>query len=106
MRGDWDGIRTRTPWSRVIQAAGLHADKMVGGKLRRSSDVTPHTLRHTCVTWALWEGRGVFKAAEIAGMSPEMVLATYGHHESASAEYQRQKAVRMEGALKLVGAKK
>jgi len=95
VRGDWDGTRARPPWSRVIEAAGLASDKVIGGKLQRGSDVTPHTLRHTCVTWALWEGKGIMKAAEIAGMDPEMVMRVYGHHEAASREYQRQKAERL-----------
>jgi integrase len=43
-------------------------------------DVTPHTFRHTAVTWMLQRGVSVWDVAGFAGMSPEMVTKTYGKH--------------------------
>ncbi len=43
-------------------------------------DVTPHTLRHTAVTWLLQSGVSIWETAGIVGMSPEMVEKVYGHH--------------------------
>ncbi|OAI30553.1 hypothetical protein A1351_08610 [Methylosinus sp. R-45379] len=42
--------------------------------------VTPHTLRHTCVTWLIQRGRPIFEVARFVGMTPQMVEDVYGHH--------------------------
>ncbi|MDR3496254.1 MAG: tyrosine-type recombinase/integrase [Ancalomicrobiaceae bacterium] len=42
--------------------------------------VTPHTLRHTAVTWLMQLGVSIWDAAGFVGMSPEMVEKNYGHH--------------------------
>ncbi len=42
--------------------------------------VTPHTLRHTAVTWMLQRRVTIWDAAGFAGMTAEMVQKTYGHH--------------------------
>jgi len=55
-------------FARVVKAAGL-------GK-----DVTPHTLRHTCCSWLLWEGKPIWEVAGIIGASASVVEAVYGHH--------------------------
>ena len=49
-------------------------------------DVTPHVLRHTCVTWLLQRGWSVWNVAGYVGMSPAIVEKVYGHH---SVEFQR-----------------
>lgn len=87
MRGQWKGLEAVTPWSKVIEAAGLAVD--IKGK--RSSDVTPHVLRHTCVSWGLWEGKSSFDMAGIVGASPYVIETVYGHHRLAAAEYRRKK---------------
>ena len=56
---------------------------------------TPHTLRHTCVTWLLQSGVSVFDVGGYVGMSPEIVQRVYGHHCP----------VHMAGAVSKVGQK-
>ena len=43
-------------------------------------DVTPHTLRHTCVTWLMQRGRSTWETGQFVGMSEQMVRERYGHH--------------------------
>lgn len=69
LRGQWKGLAARTPWSKVVEAAGLAVD--VDGK--RSSDVTPHVLRHVCVSWGLWEGKTSFDMAGVVGASAYVI---------------------------------
>lgn len=49
------------------------------------SDVTAHTLRHTCATWALNKGATIWDTAALLGTSPSMIERTYGHQ---SADFQ------------------
>lgn len=42
--------------------------------------VTPHTLRHTAVTWLMQSGVTIWDAASFVGMSAALVERTYGHH--------------------------
>lgn len=44
------------------------------------SDVTPHTLKHTAITWALQRGASVWDAAGYFSTSVETIERTYGHH--------------------------
>lgn len=44
------------------------------------TDVTPHTLRHTCATWLAQAGVPTWEAAGFLGMTVEMFERTYGHH--------------------------
>ncbi|MBA4034935.1 MAG: site-specific integrase [Bradyrhizobium sp.] len=41
--------------------------------------VTPHTLRHTCVSWLLEEGRTLFQVGKYVGMSAQTIERVYGH---------------------------
>jgi integrase len=41
--------------------------------------VTPHTLRHTCVTWLLADGKSYGQIGKYVGMSATMVERIYGH---------------------------
>lgn len=71
----------RKGWNHaVILAEKLAADK---GIVLELQDVTPHTLRHTAVTWALQRGAKIWDAAGYFGMSPETLERTYGHHSPA-----------------------
>jgi integrase len=45
-----------------------------------SSDVVPHSLRHTCATWLMQAGVEPWQAAGFLGMTVEMLEKTYGHH--------------------------
>ncbi|WP_116653998.1 site-specific integrase [Pelagibacterium sediminicola] len=44
------------------------------------SEVTPHTLRHTCATWLMQRGASVWDAAGYLGMTTTLLERTYGHH--------------------------
>lgn len=43
-------------------------------------DVTPHTLKHTAITWALQGGASVWDCAGFFSTSPETIERVYGHH--------------------------
>ncbi|MGC2409784.1 MAG: site-specific integrase, partial [Methyloceanibacter sp.] len=60
--------KLRLSWRSACNAADLGAD------------VTPHTLRHTAVTWRLLKGVKIWDVAGYVGMSEKMVRDTYGHH--------------------------
>ena len=57
----------RKAFARVALAANL-------------DNVTPHTLRHTAVTWAMQGGADPYAAADFFGMSLEILYRVYGHH--------------------------
>jgi integrase len=61
-------------WATVRKAAGL------------SGDVTPHVLRHTCVTWRLQRGDGIWDTAHHVGMGVQILTQVYGHHTPANGE--------------------
>src|SRR5262249_43962294 len=68
---EWQGApvnSVKTAFKHAVEVAGLW------GK------VTPHTLRHTAVTWLMQRGVPIWQAAGYLGMSAEMVERTYGHH--------------------------
>lgn len=44
------------------------------------SDVTPHTLKHTAITWSLQKGASIWDAAGYFSTSPETIQNVYGHH--------------------------
>jgi integrase len=44
------------------------------------TDVTPHTLRHTCATWLMQAGVPIWEAAGFVGMSQATMEKVYGHH--------------------------
>lgn len=71
--------KMRRAWNTVRKAAGL------------GPDVTPHTLRHTCVSWLLWgrEARGarpaqkpmtIWEVAGVVGADASTIEKVYGHH--------------------------
>jgi integrase len=69
----WKGqpiVKERRAWERVCKAAGIE-------------DVTPHTLKHTCATWALASGMSIWDLAGLMGTSTKTIEATYGHHDPA-----------------------
>jgi integrase len=44
-----------------------------------AKNVTPHTLRHTCVSWMLEAGKTPFQVGKYVGMTAGMVERVYGH---------------------------
>lgn len=53
--------------------------------------VSPHTLRHTRVTWGMQAGAKPWDLAGLVGMSLEMIERVYGHHHP---DFQREAADR------------
>lgn len=43
-------------------------------------DITPHTLKHTCITWMLQAGVPIWEVAGFASTSPKLIEKRYGHH--------------------------
>lgn len=69
--------KPRRAWPTIRERAGL--DK----------SVTPHILRHTCVTWLLQAGVPTWEVGGFVGMSEDMVRERYGHH---SPDFQKNAA--------------
>lgn len=82
-------------WRRADLAAGvpwlIHYAGRPVGKLRRSwagaraaaelgADVTPHTLRHTAITWRMQAGVDRHEICGFFGIGLEMLEGVYGHH--------------------------
>ena len=44
------------------------------------SGVTPHTLKHTAITWAMQAGVNTWDAAGFFSTSEETIRNVYGHH--------------------------
>jgi integrase len=42
--------------------------------------VTPHTLRHTAITWMVQAGVPLWEVAGLAGLTVALIESTYGHH--------------------------
>jgi integrase len=63
----------RTAFEGACELAGLACEP---GDPNR---VTPHTLRHTCVSWLLAEGKTPYQVGKYVGMSAAMVERIYGH---------------------------
>lgn len=68
----------RKGWDRAIENAPRLAAKH--GITIDLSDVTPHTLKHTAITWALQKGASIWDAAGYFDTSAETIQKTYGHH--------------------------
>lgn len=65
-------------WQRAIQLASeLARAKGIDIDL---SDVTPHTLKHTAITWSLQKGSSTWDAAGYFSTSVQTIEKVYGHH--------------------------
>ncbi len=53
-------------------------------------DVTPHTLKHTAITWAMQNGATTWEAAGFFATSQETIEKVYGHHSPAFMETARK----------------
>lgn len=59
--------KERRGFNRARDLAGLGAD------------VTPHVLKHTCITWMLQRGTPIWQVAGFTGTSEHMIRRVYGH---------------------------
>ncbi len=59
----------KTAWKTIVAEAGLDG-----------TGVTPHTLRHTAITWAMQAGGDIYEAAGYFGVSIETMFKVYAHH--------------------------
>ena len=62
----------------ACQLAGLNYDGQPA-----DDRVTPHTLRHTCVSWAFADGKSPLQVGQYVGMTAAMVEKTYAHTNEA-----------------------
>ena len=68
---------------RVQRRAGLERQNGVRPVRRRAGlegKVSPHTLRHTAMSWALQSGTTIWDASDYFGVTPEVINRVYGHH--------------------------
>lgn len=84
---EWEG----EPVKRVAKGfrALVAESKLVG--------VTPHTLRHTSITWAMQRGTKRFDASEYFGVSEKVLEKVYAHH---SPDHQKEVTSRMDRRAK------
>lgn len=68
----------RKGWSRAIALARKMAAKK--GVEIDLSDVTPHTLKHTSITWMMQRGVPIWEVAGYFSTSYEIIEKVYGHH--------------------------
>jgi integrase len=59
-------------FAKAVELAGLATEDP-------AMKVTPHTLRHTCVSWMLAAGKTPFQVGKYVGMTAAMVERVYGH---------------------------
>ncbi|MBG1233006.1 tyrosine-type recombinase/integrase [Aestuariivirga litoralis] len=69
-------------WNGKRMVKQERAWELVRIEAKLGADVTPHTLRHTCVTWALQAGMEPWDVAGLTGMSLKTLEATYGHQDA------------------------
>jgi hypothetical protein len=82
--------KLRRSWKGAVADAGLGTyQRGPRGRDRFVSDVSPHVLRHTCVTWQLQAGVDPWEVAGFVGMSVDTLIEVYGHH---SPDYQSKAA--------------
>lgn len=84
---DYRGNRVadiRKGWARAVVLAEAIAKR--AGVTIDLSDVTPHTLKHTAITWALQRGATAWDAAGYFSTSRDTIERVYGHH---SPDHQR-----------------
>ena len=82
----WHAVDFQRGWHWVVNYEGAQVKKLrrswdtARTHARLGSDVTPHTLRHTAVTWRLRANEPPWQVAGFVGMSLEMLDRVYGHH--------------------------
>ena len=61
-------LKMKRAWKGVVKEAGL------------GPEVTPHVLRHTCISWMLWRGEPIEAVAAHVGADITTIQKTYWHH--------------------------
>lgn len=70
-------------WLIEIEGAGVANIKNDWEAIRKRADlpeVTPHTLRHTAITWAMQGGANIWHISGFFGVSLDTLEKTYAHH--------------------------
>lgn len=65
--------RVSNGWDEVVKKAGLATEI-------KELKVTPHTLRHTAISWYLRTGVPIDKVSDYCGVSIQIIKKVYGHH--------------------------
>ncbi len=94
----WEAMGER--WVVAYEGQGVSSIKTAWATAARNAgldDVTPHTLRHTAITWACQSGRAdLWELSGYFGVSMETMTKVYAHHHP---DYQQ-------GAVAAVGGRK
>jgi integrase len=65
--------RVSNGWREVVKRAGLATNV-------HELKVTPHTLRHTAISWYLHSGVPPHQVSEFCGVSEQVIKNVYRHH--------------------------
>ncbi|WP_137133507.1 site-specific integrase [Rhizobium sp. FKY42] len=71
--------KERRGWDRARELAGL------------DTEVTPHIMKHTCITWMLQRGVPFWEISGFTGTSEKTIRDTYGHHSPKHLEAARKR---------------
>lgn len=63
---------------RIVSLKHAYADAVARAGL--GDGVTPHTLRHTAISWLVQAGVPLWEIAALAGLTVALIESTYGHH--------------------------
>lgn len=80
---DWNGrpvTSVKKAFRSACEAAGLGWYEGEGEARRFRTDITPHIMRHTAATWLMQAGADPWEASGFLGMTPDVLINTYGHH--------------------------
>lgn len=80
---EWNGrpvTSIKKAFRSACELAGLGWYEGDGEQRRFKTDITPHILRHTAATWLMQAGVDPWEASGFLGMTPEVLVNTYGHH--------------------------
>jgi integrase len=89
-KGKLRAIRDNTPPRSPQPVGDIHKSwASIRIKAGLDDDVTPHTLKHTCISWMLWEGRRLWEVAEDTGTSVKTLEDVYAHYRNVESRLDR-----------------